>query len=74
MEEIKVLSCIRGYHVYKDVWTPETLVCQREPENAIDRLFIRVKNFRTLSLKRNLFTDEKKANYGIVLKNLSIKK
>ena len=69
MEEIEVLSCTRGYHVYKDVWTPavgETLVCQREPENANDRLFIRVKNFCTLSLKRNLFTDEKKANYGIL--------
>ena len=55
MEEIEVLSCIRGYHVHKDVWTAavgETLVCQREPKNAIltDK-FIRVKNFRTLSLK-----------------------
>ena len=31
MEEIKVLSCLRGYHVHKDVWTAavrETLVCQ----------------------------------------------
>ena len=39
MEEIKVLPCIRSYHVYKDVWTAavgETLVCQREPEKAID--------------------------------------
>ena len=39
MEEIEVLSCVRGYHVYKDVWTAvvrETLVCQREPKNAID--------------------------------------
>ena len=39
MEEIEVLSCIRGYLVYKDVWTAavgETLVCQREPENVID--------------------------------------
>ena len=26
--------------------------------------FIQVKHFRTLSLKRNLFTDKKKANYG----------
>ena len=28
--------------------------------------FIRLKKFRTSSLKRNLFTDEKKANYGIL--------
>ena len=67
MEEIEVLSCIRGYHVYKDVWTAavgETLVCQESPRTLLTDKFIRVKNFRTLSLKLNLFTNEKKANYG----------
>ena len=73
MEEIEVLSCIRGYHIYKDVWTAavgETLVSQREPDcprTLLTDKFIRVKNFHTLSLKRNLFTDEKKANYGIYI-------
>ena len=29
--------CVRGYHVYKDMWTAaigEVLVCSREPTNA----------------------------------------
>ena len=34
--------------------------------------FIRVKNFRTLSLKQNLFTDGKKANYGSARPNINM--
>ena len=41
MEEIfERKCCIRGYHVYKEVWeavVEESLVCEREPENASDR-------------------------------------
>ena len=32
-------SCIRGYHVYKDIWTAplgEILTCQNEFENPTD--------------------------------------
>ena len=32
--------CVRGYHVYKDVWEAgvgEVLICEREPDNASDR-------------------------------------
>ena len=32
--------CNRGYHIYKEVWgvaVGESLVCEREPENASDR-------------------------------------
>ena len=32
-------SCVRGYHVYKDLWisvTNEELACRREPGNAHD--------------------------------------
>ena len=32
-------SFIRGYHVYKDIWTPavgEMLLLKREPTNAVD--------------------------------------
>ena len=32
-------SCVRGYHVYKDIWNPtvgETLNCEREARNAQD--------------------------------------
>ena len=38
--------CIRGYHVYKEVWEAavgEALVCEREPENASDRYAVAVK-------------------------------
>ena len=32
-------SCVRGYHVYKDLWIPvtnEELACRREPGNVHD--------------------------------------
>ena len=37
---LKISSCIRGFHVYKDWWTPtrgEILPLQPEPENAEDK-------------------------------------
>ena len=37
--EVFKRSCVKGYHVYKDVWTVATgeeLVCQREQGNAQD--------------------------------------
>ena len=39
-------GCIWGYHAYKDVWEAavgESLVCEREPENASDRCAVAVK-------------------------------
>ena len=36
----EVACCVRGYHVYKDMWAAaigEELVCNREPTNAADR-------------------------------------
>ena len=38
-------SCIRGYHVYKDVWTPtidEVLPCRRETTNEYDPFAVMV--------------------------------
>ena len=35
--EKEIACCIRGYHVYKDIWAAaigEVLVCSREPINA----------------------------------------
>jgi len=32
-------SCVRGFHVYKDIWTPDTgevLSCEREDGNPMD--------------------------------------
>ena len=38
-------SCVRGFHVYKDTWTPtvnEQLKARQEPENAEDRFAVAV--------------------------------
>ncbi len=41
MAEMEIVSCIRGYHVFKSVWTHpiigENLICKRESWNAHDR-------------------------------------
>ena len=38
-------SCIRGHHVYKNVWTPtlgDELECRREGDNDFDRYAVAV--------------------------------
>ena len=33
--EMEIPSCVRGYHVYKDIWAAavrELLMCSREPK------------------------------------------
>ena len=43
--EANVNSCMRGFHVYQDVWTPiigEVLACRREMTNIEDRYAIAV--------------------------------
>ena len=40
MEEFEKASCIQGFHVYQDNWTPilgERLICRNEPGNPRDR-------------------------------------
>lgn len=44
-EEFKVACCIRGYHVYNQIWTAtmgEVLACEREPTNEQDRYAVAV--------------------------------
>ena len=46
MEELSRLSCVRGYHVYQDVWDAaigEILTCEREPSNSQVRYAVAVK-------------------------------
>ena len=46
MEEFERACCIRGYHVYKEVWEAalgEELACEREPHNVHDRYSVAVK-------------------------------
>ena len=43
--ELEVNSFIRGYHAYKDVWTPfigKELLLRREPDNVKDRSAVTV--------------------------------
>ena len=45
MEEFEKASCIQGFHVYQDNWTPilgEWLVCKNGPGNPRDRYAVAV--------------------------------
>ncbi len=47
MPNTEISSCIRGYHVYQDIWTPvlyQKLLCQREPGNLEDPFAVVVIN------------------------------
>ena len=42
----EVSSCVRGFHVYSDIWTPfvgETLVCEQESGNPNDPYAVAIK-------------------------------
>ena len=45
MESFEIRSCIRGYHVYQNIWTPEEeeLVCVKEGNNMSDTYSVAVK-------------------------------
>ena len=46
LEEFSVDVCVRGQHIYKDIWyavVGEVLVCKREPNNFQDRYAVAVK-------------------------------
>ena len=44
MEEARFECCVRGYHVYFEIWEAilgETLLCRREPTNVSDHYAVR---------------------------------
>ena len=47
MASFHLTSCIRGYHVYRDIWTPviceEVNHCEREPGNHEDPYAVAIK-------------------------------
>ena len=46
METCERNSCVRGYHVYKDIWDAvigEELVCEREPDNRSNRYAVAIR-------------------------------
>ena len=51
MEETEKDCCIRGYHVYNDIWEAavgESLTCERETNNSRDRYAFTVKKSETV--------------------------
>ena len=39
METLELESCVRGYHIYKEIWSPtagQEFQCEREELNAED--------------------------------------
>ena len=72
LEKFRVDVCVRGQHIYKDIWyavVGEVLVCEREPNNFEDRYAIgkfRVFNFRAWGDPWKYFDRENYSNYGIM--------
>jgi len=69
--EKEIACCVRGYHVYKDIWAAairEVLVCSMEPTNVrkifVVKLYPR-KVFSYVFCVRKYFHNENKANYGM---------
>ena len=51
MPSMKIHSCIRGFHVYKEVLTPvmkEILICSRESTNLQDPFTVKVSKSETI--------------------------
>ena len=51
IDELERVCCIRGYHIYKEIWeaaTGEVLTCEREPLNPKDRYTVAVKKAGTV--------------------------
>ena len=63
--EFRVDVCVRGQHIYKDIWyavVGEVLVCKREPNNFQDR-YARAENSARLIFTHKA-TRENYSNYG----------
>ena len=64
----EMACCVRGYHVYLDIWGAaiwEVLVCSTEPTN-VGTIFVKL-NLHKISYVfcvRKYFYNENKANYG----------
>ena len=75
--EMEMPCCVRGYHVYKEVWEAaigEVMECHREPTNASFHVLDCSKNFHCIIIlmqkifvrfqQTKIFLRRKKANYG----------
>ena len=64
--EKEIACCVRGYHIYKNIWAAailEVLVCSMEPSNIgkffVVKLYLR-RIFRRFSVYENIFTTKTK--------------
>lgn len=56
MADFRYDSCIRGFHIYKDIWNPvigETLNTRREIHNLVDKYAVLSVKYGTMCLKKN---------------------
>ena len=52
-ESVETMSYVKGYHVYKALWTPvirECLLSQREPDNREDKYTVCLKKKKNLDI------------------------
>ena len=61
--EKEIACCVRGYHVYKDIWAAaiqEVLLCSREPTNVGKYFVVKLYSRKILSyvfcVRKNIFT------------------
>ena len=74
LEEFRVVVCVHGQHIYKDIWyavVRKVLVCERDPNNFQDR-WTMLELYKNENSARLIFahkaTRENYSNYG----NLSL--
>ena len=51
MEACERNSCVRSYHIYKDIWDAvigEELLCERKPNNRRDQYAVAIKKDRII--------------------------
>ena len=69
--EKETACCVRGYHIYKDIWAAaiwEVLVCSTKPTNVGKIFAVKLysrKIFLYVFYVRKYFYNENKANYGM---------
>jgi len=71
VDEFETSSCVQGYHVYQDTWTPvigKQLVCRREDNNPRDRHIFVQRHFTTY-YQKEIISLEKLHSYQLICEN-----
>jgi len=73
--ELVIPSCIRGYHVYGEVWTAvldKQLLCEREVGNVVDQYTIAMKNDASITvghLQQNIMCYKNNTDFNVAKLN-----